>query len=166
MKLSSHLQDISTRLGKVITFTMGCKVTQPFAPSACPLNKCTVKLEEIFVRGPCCGCYENSDCACQLAFGCKWQFWCINSPPASAVIWVVGRIHKGGTWGGEGLDKSRAHSGKRFDLVSSLMDVLLRAERRKRRGQENGQWKVEMWLLEVFTSTIILKHQLTTLISL
>ena len=49
----------ATLIWKVITFTMGCKVTLPFAPSACLLNKCTVKLEEIFVRGPCCGCYEN-----------------------------------------------------------------------------------------------------------
>lgn len=44
---------------KVITFTTGCKVTQPFTPQ----NKRTVKLKEIFVKGPCCGCYENGDCA-------------------------------------------------------------------------------------------------------
>lgn len=127
---------------KVITFTMGCKVTQPLAPQACLLNKCTVKLEEIFVRGPCCGCYENGDCARQLAFECKWQFWCINSPPASGVIGAVRRIHKGGTRG-EGLDKKRAHSGKRFDLVSSLMDVPLRAESGKRLGQDGKEVQIK-----------------------
>lgn len=140
VKLSSHLLDIPTLLRKVITFTMGCKVTQPFAPSACPLNKCNVKLEEIFVRGPCCGCYENGDCACQLALGCKWQFWCINSPPASGVIGVVRRIHKGGARG-EGLDTSRAQSGNRFDLVSSLMDFLHRTEKKQKT-------RTRRWLME------------------
>ncbi len=63
------------------------------------------------------------------------QFRCINSPPASGVIGLVRRIHEGGTRG-EGLDKRSAHSGKQFDLVSSLMDVLLPAESKKRRGQD------------------------------
>ena len=41
--------------------------------------------------------WEGGDCARQLAFRCKWLFWCINSPPAPGVIRVVRRIHKSGT---------------------------------------------------------------------
>lgn len=70
------------------------------------------------------------------------KFWCINSPPASGVIRVVRRIHKGGTRG-EGLDKRRANSGKLFDLLSFLTDVLHRAVSRKRPGQDGKNLQIK-----------------------
>jgi len=36
------------------------------------------------------------------------------------------------------MEREKEHSGKRFDLASTLVDVLLRAERKKRLGQEHS----------------------------